>query len=57
MNNTELTNLNTGKDDWCTPIELFNKLNEQYHFTLDPSSSNENHLCQKWFTKEQDGLL
>ena len=57
MNNTQLANLNTGKDDWCTPIELFNKLNEKYKFTLDPCSSEENHLCNKYYTKEQNGLV
>lgn len=56
MNNTELANLNTDKDDWCIPIELFNKLNEKYKFTLDPCSSDENHLCNKYYTKEQNGL-
>ena len=56
MNNTELANLHSLKDDWQTPKELFNKLDSIYHFTLDPCSTHENALCKKHYTKEEDGL-
>ncbi len=39
-----------------TPRSLFNKLNEEFHFTLDPCSTKENHKCEKYFTIEDDGL-
>lgn len=45
------------KDDWETPIDLFNKLDEEFHFTLDPAASKTNHKCKKFYTKEQDGLI
>lgn len=44
-------------DLWATPQDFFNKLNEEFKFTLDPCANEENHKCEKYFTKEQDGLL
>ena len=43
-------------DEWRTPLDLFDKLNSKYHFDLGPCSTDENALCKKHFTKEQDGL-
>lgn len=43
-------------DEWGTPKNLFEELNKIYHFTLDPCATIENHKCDKYFTKEQDGL-
>lgn len=42
--------------EWETPQELFDSLNEEFHFTLDPCSTDLNAKCQKHYTKEQDGL-
>ena len=44
-------------DDWATPTDYFNKLNEEFKFTLDPCSSKENHKCERYYTKEDNGLL
>lgn len=44
------------KDDWRTPIDLFNQLNDEFHFTVDLCSSDDNHLCDKYYTKENSGL-
>lgn len=33
MNNVHFL---TGKDDWETPQELYDKLDEEFGFTLDP---------------------
>jgi site-specific DNA-methyltransferase (adenine-specific) len=44
-------------DEWETPQELFDSLNKQYSFTLDVSANDENKKCNKYFTKEEDGLL
>ena len=46
----------TGKDDWGTPQDLFDALNEEFNFTLDPCADNNNHKCAKYYTIEQDGL-
>jgi site-specific DNA-methyltransferase (adenine-specific) len=44
-------------DQWTTPQAFFDKLNEEFHFTLDPCADEFNHKCEKYFTKEDDGLL
>lgn len=46
----------TGKTEWSTPQDFFDKLNEEFHFDLDPCATDENHKCDTYFTKEQDGL-
>jgi phage N-6-adenine-methyltransferase len=43
-------------DEWETPKDLFEKLNEQYHFILDLAATDQNHKCERYFTKEIDGL-
>lgn len=43
-------------NEWETPQELFNELNEEFHFTLDPASTHENAKCEKHYTQEEDGL-
>lgn len=44
------------KDDWTTPPDFFKQLDNEFHFTLDAASSEENHLCKNYFTIETDGL-
>ena len=48
--------LSSKTDNWATPQDFYDELNEEFHFTLDPCSSDENHKCEKYFTKKQDGL-
>ena len=43
-------------DLWATPQDFFDKLNEEFHFNLDPCATKDNAKCAKFFTKEQDGL-
>ena len=43
-------------DEWSTPKELFDELNEEFGFTLDPCSTGDNHLCDKYYTIHEDGL-
>ena len=40
----------------ATPQDFFNKLNDEFHFTLDPCATEENHKCDRYYTKEQDWL-
>jgi len=54
MINKGLMSSNT--DEWATPKLFFKELNNKYHFTLDPCATDENHKCDYYFTKEQDGL-
>lgn len=48
--------LTTNSDKWSTPPHIFHDLDGKFHFTLDPAASDENHLCEKYYTEEQDGL-
>lgn len=43
-------------DMWATPIEFYNKLNEEFNFTLDPCATDSNHKCEKYYTEQQNGL-
>lgn len=42
---------------WETPIELFNKLNSEFGFTLDVCSTHYSFKCRKFFTPDEDGLI
>ena len=44
------------RQDWCTPPDLYSRLYNEFKFTLDPCSSHENHLCEKYYTVETNGL-
>jgi len=48
--------MTSDKDDWETPQALFDELDAEYHFTLDPCSTHENAKCEKHYTVEEDGL-
>ncbi len=47
----------SNSDEWATPIQLFNDLNNIYHFTLDPCASLLNHKCDNYFTIDDNGIL
>lgn len=48
--------LSTGKDDWETPRDFYKKLDDEFHFTLDPCCTHESAKCEKHYTKNDDGL-
>lgn len=43
-------------DNWATPQGFFDKLNREFGFTLDPCADENNHKCDVYYTKEQNGL-
>lgn len=43
-------------DNWATPQDFFDKLNQEFNFTLDPCADATNAKCLKFYTKEDDGL-
>jgi len=43
-------------NEWHTPQDLFDSLNKQFCFTLDPCSNDENAKCEKHYTQADDGL-
>jgi len=42
--------------EWETPQELFNELDKEFHFNLDPCASIDNYKCLEYYTKEDNGL-
>lgn len=42
--------------EWATPQGLFDELDAEFHFTLDPCATSENAKCERFYTKEDDGL-
>lgn len=47
----------SGNNEWATPQWLFDELDAEFHFTLDPCATETNHKCEKYFTIEDDGLM
>ena len=44
-------------DDWATPQSFFDKLNDEFHFTLDPCALPTNAKCNIFFTEKENGLI
>lgn len=43
-------------DEWETPQALFDSLNWEFGFDLDPCADETNHKCERYFTKAENGL-
>jgi len=43
-------------NEWSTPQDFFDALNEEFHFSLDPCATHENKKCSTYYTLEDDGL-
>lgn len=43
-------------DQWETPQAVFDELNREFDFNLDPCADEENHKCKRFFTAAEDGL-
>lgn len=44
-------------DQWETPQDLFDELDKEFDFNLDPCADSNNCKCPMYFTKEEDGLF
>jgi site-specific DNA-methyltransferase (adenine-specific) len=44
------------QNEWETPREFYETLNQEFNFTLDVCASDQNKKCQRYFTKQIDGL-
>lgn len=42
--------------NWCTPPDLFAKLDEEFHFVLDAAATEKTKKCSRCYTPEMDGL-
>ena len=43
-------------NEWETPQHIFDDLNKEFDFTLDPCATKETAKCSKFYTKKEDGL-
>lgn len=46
----------TGNGERATPADVFAWLDDQFRFTVDVASTHENALCEKHYTREDNGL-
>lgn len=46
----------TKTQEWATPQDLFDRLNSEFKFTLDPCCTDENAKCVRHYTELDDGL-
>lgn len=44
-------------EEWSTPQQLFDGLDQEFRFTLDPCATRTNAKCKRFYTKRIDGLL
>jgi phage N-6-adenine-methyltransferase len=44
-------------EEWPTPSSFFEKLDEEFNFTLDPCATARNAKCARYFTKRENGLM
>lgn len=43
-------------NEWETPLSLFNLLEEEFPFSFDVAATDENHLCDCYWTLREDAL-
>jgi phage N-6-adenine-methyltransferase len=43
-------------NEWYTPLSVFEPLNNEFNFTLDPCATPASAKCAKYYTIEDDGL-
>ena len=46
----------SNREDWETDQDFFDRLDAEFHFTLDAAASAENTKCEKYYTEEDDAL-
>lgn len=42
---------------WCTPKELYDELDSEFHFDLDPACTDKSAKCEYHFTPKENGLI
>lgn len=48
--------LSSKSNEWSTPKAVFDALDREFGFTLDPCSTPENAKCSKFYTQIENGL-
>jgi len=46
----------SNKMNWATPKSFYDKINEEFNFTLDACAEEWNKKCDNYFSKEEDAL-
>jgi phage N-6-adenine-methyltransferase len=46
----------SASDEWETPREFFDEVNDIFHFDLDVCATRGNAKCRRYFTKAENGL-
>ena len=46
----------SNSDEYSTPQLVYDELNSEFHFDLDPCSTDDNCKCKQHFTVNEDGL-
>lgn len=46
----------SNSDEWATPQDFYNKLDEEFDFDLDPCANDANHKTKEYFSTDDDGL-
>ena len=46
----------SNSDEWSTPEEIYNELDQEFNFNLDPCSTAENHKTDDYYTIADNGL-
>lgn len=44
-------------DEWETPQQIYDELDREFHFTLDPCATDNNHKCNTYYTAKENGLV
>ena len=48
--------LSSNDSCWCTPKDLYDKLNDEFCFALDAAATDSTAKCAKYYTPQDDGL-
>lgn len=48
--------LSSVKMDYCTPRDFFDKLDAEFHFSLDAAATEKSAKCKAYYTPQTDGL-
>lgn len=43
-------------NEWSTPQDFFDKVNDEFHFTIDVAATHENAKCTKYFNESDNAL-
>ena len=55
MMNNELM-FSSKSNEWGTPKNVFEEINKEFNFNLDPCANEKNHKCEEYFTIKDNGL-